>query len=97
MDTTDKAAQTVMPLEKAPDAELALGHRRVSKVLPAGYSWLSVPIRTEALDHLHIQARLSRLSFRDFMERCCQEAFPYSPTEAAQGKAPESAPPATHE
>jgi hypothetical protein len=95
MDTTDNAGQAAVPTEKAPDMALALGHRRVSTVFPPGYSWLSVPIRTETLDHLHIQARLSRLSFREFMERSCQDAFPYNVTTPTQGGAPESAPPAT--
>jgi hypothetical protein len=95
MNKTDLAGQAAMPTEKAPDTGLPSGHRRISKVLPPGYSWLSVPIRTETLDHLHIQARLSRLAFRDYIERWCQEAFPFDGP-ATQGNVPESAPSLTN-
>jgi len=45
---------------------------------PKGYRWLSVLLPQAAFNHLHIQARLSNMSFREYMERFCQEAFPYS-------------------
>ena len=96
MAKTDMAGQEAVPTENAPIAGLALGSRRVSKVLPPGYSWLSVPIQTQTLDYLHIQARLSRLSFRDYIERWCQEAFPFTGAASVQGNPPESAPPSTN-
>ena len=55
--------------------------RRKSRVLPEGFSWLSVPIPTEALDHLHIQARRSGMSWQEYMRRFCLEA-PYYEREA---------------
>jgi hypothetical protein len=45
--------------------------RRRSTVLPPGYSWLSVPIPTEALDSLHIAARRSGMPFQEYMRRFC--------------------------
>ena len=57
------------------EASKALGQgRKRSLVLPPGYSWLSVPIPTEALDHLHIQARISGRTWRQYMSRFCMEA-----------------------
>jgi hypothetical protein len=93
MAKTDMAGQAAVPTEKAPDTGLALGPRRISKVLPPGYSWLSVPIQTQTLDNLHIQARLSGLGFRQYVERWCQEAFPFNPPAS---NAPESAPSLTN-
>jgi hypothetical protein len=67
--------------------------RRQSTVLPSGYSWLSVPVPTEALDHLHIQARRSGgMSFQEYMARFCLEAFPYGRKDSGTATAPESAP-----
>jgi hypothetical protein len=66
--------------------------RKRSTVLPPGYSWLSVPVPTEALDHLHIQARRSGgLSFQEFMAKFCMEAFPYSKEDSDASIAPEPA------
>jgi hypothetical protein len=96
MTKTNLAGQTTAPSENAPDMTLVLSPRRMSKVLPPGYSWLSAPIRTETLDHLHIQARLSRLSFRDYIERWCQEAFAFTGAASVQGNLPESVPPSTN-
>jgi hypothetical protein len=96
MANTNTNGQTATPTENAPDSGLALGPRRVSKVLPPGYSWLSVPIRTETLDHMHIQARRSGLSFRGYAERWCQEAFPFTGAAAVQGNPPETTPPSTN-
>ncbi len=59
-------------------AAISQGRRR-STVLPEGYSWLSVPVPTEGLDLLHVAARTSHLSFREYMRRFCMEAFPYTP------------------
>jgi len=94
MDTTGTANHLNMPIENVPDKPVALGPRRVSKVLPPGYSYLTVPIRTETLANLHLLARISTppLSFPEFMERWCQEAFPYNGPTSTQGKAPESSP-----
>ena len=70
--------------------------RRRSSVLPSGYSWLSVPVPTEALDHLHIQARRSGMPFQEYMARFCLEAFPYSREGSGTATAPEPAPAPTH-
>jgi len=67
--------------------------RKRSTVLPAGYSWLSVPIPTEALDHLHIQARRSGgMSFQEYMARVCLEAVFYSREDSGAATTPEPAP-----
>jgi len=70
--------------------------RKRSTVLPAGYSWLSVPVPTEALDHLHIQARRSGMPFQEYMARFCLEAFPYSREGSGPTSTPESAPAPAH-
>ena len=44
---------------------------------PEGYRWLSVLLPQQTFNHLHIQARLSDLSFQEYMARFCKEAFPY--------------------
>ncbi len=64
--------------------------RRRSTVLPEGYSWLSVPLPTAALDHLHIQARRSAMPFRQYVQIWAMDAFPYNP-EAGLATAPEHA------
>jgi len=70
----------------------AVGQRRKrSKVLPPGYSWLSVPIPTETADHLHIQARSSGMPFQEYMARFCLEAFPYSREDSGTATIPETA------
>jgi hypothetical protein len=53
---------------------------------------LTVPIRTETLATLHTLARISTppLSFPEFMERWCQEAFPYNGQSATPGVPPEA-------
>jgi len=65
--------------------------RRRSTVLPEGYSWLSVPLPTEALNHLHIQARRSAMPFRQYVQTWALDAFPYN-HEAGPAIAPEPAP-----
>ena len=71
-------------------AAISQGRRR-STVLPEGYSWLSVPLPTAALDHLHIQARRSAMPFRQYVQIWAMDAFPYNP-EAGSVTAPEPAP-----
>jgi len=68
------------------------GERRTRR--PAGYRWLSVLIPQQSFNHLHIQARLSNMSFREYVERWCQEAFPLA-SHVSQGGAPEQAQAAT--
>ena len=66
--------------------------RRKSKVLPPGYSWLSVPIPTEGLDNLHITARQSGMTFEEYMGKFCFEALPYSRNPNSENHRPEHAP-----
>ena len=66
--------------------------RKRSSVLPSGFSWLSLPIPTEALDHLHIQARRSGMAFQEYMARFCLEAFPYTREDTDPATALEGAP-----
>ena len=67
-------------VEKTPPSALASGRKRVSKVLPPGYSWLSVPLPTQTLNNLNINARMSNLSLREYMERFCAESIDYPPS-----------------
>jgi len=80
-----------LPAVDAPGQTPVTRQRRVSKVLPPGYSWLSVPIRTSTLNNLNIQARRSNMSLREYMDRFCQEAIPYDgstcPDDGAPGQA----------
>ena len=71
-------------------AAISQGRRR-STVLPEGYSWLSVPVPTAALDHLHIQARRSAMPFRQYVQTWALDAFPYN-REASPAAAPAPAP-----
>ena len=63
--------------EGRPDPRPVGQRRRKSKVLPPGYSWLSVPIPTKGLDNLHVHARQSGMTFEEYMGRFCFESFPY--------------------
>ena len=55
---------------------------------PAGYRWLSIALPQNVFNNLHIQARLSDLSFQEYMARFCEEAFPLPGPIATPGKAP---------
>lgn len=79
------------PKDKAPSRVLVSGRRRVSKVLPAGYSWLSVPLPTRTLNNLNHMARVSNLSLRSYMERFCEEAVDYPTSLVSNVTAPEQA------
>jgi hypothetical protein len=68
-----------------------VGGRRRSTVLPEGYSWLSVPVPTAALDNLHVQSRRSNLGFREFVRLWAMDAFPYN-QDPGLPTAPEPAP-----
>ncbi len=93
-DTQQDKQVTTSPKEVSPGA-LASGRKRVSRVLPPGYSWLSVPLPTQTLNNLNIMARMSNLSLRSYMERFCAEAVDYPPTMSSPGGTPEHAPAAT--
>ena len=68
---------------------------RKSRRHPPGYRWLSVLLPQQTFNNLHIQARLSNMSFREYMEQWCQEAFPLNGPTVSDGRPPEQAPPAT--
>jgi hypothetical protein len=79
-----------LPAVDVPGQTPVTRQRRVSKVLPPGYSWLSVPIRTNTLNNLNIQARRSNMSLREYMDRFCREAVPYDGSTCPDDRAPES-------
>jgi hypothetical protein len=51
--------------------------RRKSQGHLPGYRWLSVLLPQKTFNHLHIQARLSNMSLRKYMENFCSEAWIY--------------------
>lgn len=65
---------------------IAQGRKR-STVLPSGYSWLSVPVPTDALNNLHVQARRCNMAFREYVRHWAMDAFPYN-----EGAGPATAP-----
>lgn len=77
------------------DTTAAAGQGERKARRPAGYRWLSVLLPQKTFNHLHIQARLSNMSFRQYVEQWCQEAFPLNGPNAAEGGAPEQAQAAT--
>jgi hypothetical protein len=87
----DKDNKGIIPVEKVPYNALVNRHKRVSKVLPPGYSWLSVPLPTDTLNNLKIQALLSKMSLREYLERFCKEAFPYNASTGSKAEALEQA------
>ena len=62
---------------------------------PEGYRWLSILLPQRTFNNLHIQARLSDMSFQLYMEKFLGEAFPYDGSSVSQGRAPEQARSAT--
>ncbi len=92
MQNNNPKKQAAVSDEQMPSVALGPGRRRVSKVLPPGYSWLSVPLPTKTLNNLNIMARMSNLSLRKYMERFCEEAVDYSPSLPSPGVTPEQAP-----
>jgi hypothetical protein len=58
---------------------------------PEGHRWLSVSLPQETFNQLHIQARLSNLSFQQYMIRFCEEAFPLPGSSRQKGTLPEQA------
>lgn len=66
--------------DKASDADDArpVGRRKPrSKVLPKDYNWLSVPVPSAVHNHVHIQARQSNMSLKDYLAWFLTEARPY--------------------
>ena len=61
------------------DSTAAAGQGERKARRPAGYRWLSVLIPQQSFNHLHVQARLSNMSFRQYVERWCQEALSEKP------------------
>jgi hypothetical protein len=49
----------------------------------------------QVFNHLHIQARLSDMSFQHYMQEFCSEAWPYTTPRRPKDTAPEQAPPST--
>ena len=64
---------------------------RKSRSHPVGYRWLSVLLPQQTFNHLHIQARLSNMSFREYIELFALEAFPLNRPTVSDGKTPEQA------
>jgi hypothetical protein len=72
--------------DKASDANDArpVGRRKPrSKVLPKDYNWLSVPIPSAVHNHVHIQARQSNMSLKDYLAWFLTEARPYEEPESS--------------
>jgi hypothetical protein len=91
MKGNNKDSKVEIPVEKVPCNALVNRHKRVSKVLPPGYSWLSVPLPTDTLNNLKIQALLSKMSLREYLEHFCQEAFPCNASTESKAEVPEQA------
>jgi len=66
------------------------GQRKAKR--PPGYRWLSVLLPQQTFNNLHIQARRSDMSFQQYMQRFCEEAFPFDSEPQPQGRAPEVRP-----
>jgi hypothetical protein len=60
------------------EAESVTAQDRHNRKRPAGYRWLSVLLPQQVFNHLHIQARLSDMSFQRYMQEFCSEAWPYN-------------------
>ncbi len=74
--------------DKALDADDArpVGRRKPkSKVLPKDYNWLSVPIPSSVHNHVHIQARHSDMSLKDYLAWFLTEARPYEEPDPSEG------------
>lgn len=65
--------------EKSTAATTGAGQRQ-SHRRPSGYRWVSVLLPQETFNHLHIQAMRSNMSFRQYMQKFCSEAWPYNDT-----------------
>ena len=85
-----------MTLEQSlPESTGAGSHGEKKARRPEGYRWLSIRVPQRSFNNLHIQARLSNLSFQQYMERFLEEAFPYDGSVVSQGRSPERAQPVT--
>jgi hypothetical protein len=74
--------------DKASDADDArpVGRRKPrSKVLPKDYNWLSVPVPSAVHNHVHIQARQSNMSLKDYLAWFLTEARPYEEMDSSDG------------
>lgn len=72
--------------DKGSDADEArpVGRRKPkSKVLPKNYNWLSVPIPSTVHNHVHIQARQSNMSLKDYLAWFLTEAHPYEESDSS--------------
>jgi hypothetical protein len=78
--------------ERSQNATKAVGSPVRKTRRPDGYRWLSLPLPQHIFNKLHIQARLSDMSFQTYMVRFCDEAFPYDEKTVSPQKKPEQAP-----
>jgi hypothetical protein len=81
------------PLHPSPESDVAAERDKCNRKRPAGYRWLSVLLPQQVFNNLHIQARLSDMSFQHYMQEFCSEAWPYTTPQRPKDTAPEQAPP----
>ena len=72
-------------VSNADDARPVGRRKPRSKVLPKDYNWLSVPIPSAVHNHVHIQARQSNMSLKDYLAWFLSEARPYEETDQSDG------------
>jgi hypothetical protein len=60
-----------------------------SRRRPPGHRWLNVLLPEKTFNHLHIQARLSNMSFKDYMEQFSAAAFPLTGAVVSEDGIPE--------
>lgn len=53
--------------------------RPQSRLLPAGYRWLSSPIPGDVHAHVHHQARLSDMTLKEYLACVLRIARPFAP------------------